>query len=404
MSEWVVFDNAGEADVFALTTFGVTAKAGSSPIGFFGTGFKYAMAVLTRNGARIVLQVGERGHTISCKTRQSRGEEFQVVCMGARELGFTTLLGRGWDTWAAYRELWCNTADEQEGSVYVSSVLPRAEAGRTRICVRLPELTQWHERRGEIILQSKPISVGTMAQVHPGGQSPVIFYRGMRAMDLPKHSRLVWNITQSMTLTEDRTVKYQHEVLSRVVSTVLTSEDADLIHDVVTAEDGWWEHDLDFTSVSVDPSATFLDTVMSLRGDGKSRVNMSAYHVVAKRRKEAREEIRGEDLSEQDEQDLAWSIRQLGRAGWAVDRGEIRVVNSLGEGVMGMAEKGVRAGQADVIWLSREAFVQGRRRLMGTIYEEWVHLKLGYVDTSRGMQNHLIDTLMSLVERVIDED
>jgi len=43
----IVFENQGEIDLIAFTPFGVNTKETDSPIGFFGTGLKYATAVLT---------------------------------------------------------------------------------------------------------------------------------------------------------------------------------------------------------------------------------------------------------------------------------------------------------------------------------------------------------------------
>jgi hypothetical protein len=50
MSAIVVFENPGEIDAAAIRTFGVSVKEGENPIGFFGTGLKYAIAILLRTG------------------------------------------------------------------------------------------------------------------------------------------------------------------------------------------------------------------------------------------------------------------------------------------------------------------------------------------------------------------
>ena len=46
----IVFENPGEIDIRSISTFGVSVKEGDNPIGFFGTGLKYAIVVLLRTG------------------------------------------------------------------------------------------------------------------------------------------------------------------------------------------------------------------------------------------------------------------------------------------------------------------------------------------------------------------
>jgi len=47
----ITFENDGEIDLRAISQFGINVKTGDSPIGFFGTGLKYALAVLMREEA-----------------------------------------------------------------------------------------------------------------------------------------------------------------------------------------------------------------------------------------------------------------------------------------------------------------------------------------------------------------
>jgi len=46
----IVFGNDGGLDLQAAMTFGVSAKETNNPFGQFGTGLKYAVAILLRTG------------------------------------------------------------------------------------------------------------------------------------------------------------------------------------------------------------------------------------------------------------------------------------------------------------------------------------------------------------------
>jgi hypothetical protein len=50
--------NAGLIPMEAVTTMGVSAKEGENPIGFFGTGLKYAIASLLRTSHKITIWRG----------------------------------------------------------------------------------------------------------------------------------------------------------------------------------------------------------------------------------------------------------------------------------------------------------------------------------------------------------
>jgi len=45
----IIFHNQGELDIRAVTTFGLSVKKNDNPIGYFGTGLKYAIAALPKS-------------------------------------------------------------------------------------------------------------------------------------------------------------------------------------------------------------------------------------------------------------------------------------------------------------------------------------------------------------------
>src|ERR1700676_2593197 len=148
---YVVFENPGEIDAAAIRTFGVSVKEGDNPIGFFGTGLKYALAILLRNGHSVTVQSGLRKHRFALKDVTIRGEAFKVVTMDRQELGFTTQVGKTWELWMAYRELHCNCKDEG-GSVYVADAAPKPAAGVTRVIVSGDDFRHEHDNRSSFIL------------------------------------------------------------------------------------------------------------------------------------------------------------------------------------------------------------------------------------------------------------
>src|ERR1700761_673266 len=123
----VVFENPGEIDPLAIRTFGVSVKEGDNPIGFFGTGLKYALSILLRTGHHISIQAGERTLTFATKEAAIRNQPFNLITMDGEPLGFTDAVGKTWEVWMAYRELYCNCKDEG-GTIYVADQ-PAPQAG-----------------------------------------------------------------------------------------------------------------------------------------------------------------------------------------------------------------------------------------------------------------------------------
>jgi hypothetical protein len=57
----------------------------------------------------------------------------------------------------------------------------------------------------------------------------------------------------------------------------------------------------------------------------------------------------------------------------------------------------------DRIYISRRAFMMGTKTVAGTAIEEFIHLRYKYEDESRGMQEFLLDRLVSLGEQMKGE-
>ena len=113
MVNYVIFSNPGLIDLRAITTFGVSSKENDSAIGFFGTGFKYALAILLRERQDITILRGKtKKYKFSHKTQTVRVDKFDFIYMNEQALNFTTDLGKTWKLWQAYRELYCNCVDE----------------------------------------------------------------------------------------------------------------------------------------------------------------------------------------------------------------------------------------------------------------------------------------------------
>lgn len=272
----IVFENAGEIDVESVRTFGVSVKFGDNPIGKFGTGLKYALATLMRTSHRVYLLSGFDEMRFSSRRINVRGKDFELVEMSVnggepQSLGFTTELGQTWETWMAYRELYCNAKDEG-GSVYeavnASAVNdPRRDLTQIRVIGRAIE--DVHAKRGEYFLEGEPdAQVGDVAIYRR--PSRALFHRGIRVLTLPKPATFTYDLRGHVELTEDRTMAHPFLAQWYVARAFAGCPDRELVRDALTAIDTGFEAQLDFADETIErPGDAFMAVVEDLVGEQK---------------------------------------------------------------------------------------------------------------------------------------
>lgn len=95
----ISFQNPGLIEPEAFTTFGVSAKENDNPIGFFGTGLKYAIAIILRLGGKVEIWRGKNYYGFFPVTKEFRGNPVTYVGMSHNgeaiiQLGYTTDVGK----------------------------------------------------------------------------------------------------------------------------------------------------------------------------------------------------------------------------------------------------------------------------------------------------------------------
>lgn len=266
MSDIVTFQNPGLIPMEAVTTMGVSAKEGDNPIGFFGTGLKYAIASLLRTGQKITIWRGLDRYDFKTQTGEVRGKEFDFIHMiessvnGALDgpshrLGFTTHLGARWEMWQVFRELHSNALDEGGTSV-VARLEPRE--GYTTIQARGTQIVDAAAKRSQIFLETKPIATLDGLAIHPE-PSHRLYYRGVQVMGLSKPSAFTYNVLSPMELTEDRTLKYPWAADSTVAAGLRQCGDIEILEKALTNKKGF-EDTMSFRACS----DSFYETVLLL--------------------------------------------------------------------------------------------------------------------------------------------
>lgn len=381
----IYFQNPGEIDPRLITTLGVNVKESDSPVGFFGTGLKYALAVLLREHHEVTIWSGERRFGFRKVQDVLRGKEFNFIHMSEGDavpqpLGFTTELGKTWTLANAYRELYCNAKDEGGGVIEEASPTP----GHTLIEVSGSAFEQVHLTRDEFLLSPKliPLHTTQAIQAFPIASNQ-IFYRGIAAQKIEKTSVLRYNLLDEHALTEDRTIKYPYFIngaIARFITMALADQVA--LHTILTTD--CFEHDLNLAEWDCTWSGHFTAAVRRALREAPTklddRITAKFYELNHKGSESTWTEI---TLTAEQESELSAAKEFLSSCGFLISRWKIIPCEYLGQGVLGLAEF-----QTNTIRLSAKVFAHPDE-LVRTLLEEHLHLTFRCKDETRAMQNAL---------------
>jgi hypothetical protein len=377
----VYFMNKGHIDLDVIRTMGVSVKENDNPIGFFGTGLKYSIATLLRTGHKISLKTD--GHTIDFRTQEKiiRGKTFQMIQMGDEQLGFTTDLGKNWEVWQAYRELYSNCLDENGK---ISTIFD--ESFDTIFSVNGPEIDNIHADRGKIFLQNEPWIVGSGIEIHRG-KSDYVYYRGVCVHKLLKPSRFTYNFTCQMTLTEDRTLASTYDMIYKLSARLPRVADPVFCEKIIDPDWDGFETNLDFSNC-YDPSEEFLDALEKHRANARMREKNK--EILYRHRKVNKWDVF--ELDDEQARTVASACKMLRALNCFVSPQDFTFVENLGPGIYGHCKDGK-------MLITRQTIANGRDFLAITMYEEWIHDHLGYKDETRAMQQFLLDKILELIKR-----
>lgn len=134
--KYLCISNTGELERQALILLGASSKReDNSKIGFFGSGFKYALATLCRLRAHPIIFSGTEEVRVTTRPETFRGQKYDVIHIDGHKTSITTEAGPQWTAWEAIRDIWANAQDEGGASREVLERAPHGTEGRTTIWI-----------------------------------------------------------------------------------------------------------------------------------------------------------------------------------------------------------------------------------------------------------------------------
>lgn len=395
----IYFCNQGHLDPRAMLTFGVNVKEGQNPIGQFGTGFKYAVAIVLRLGGTFKVHTQDNTFEFICRKETIRGKEFDMVYITNAKEGTcipascTTHLGSHWKPWMAFRELYCNAKDE---GGEVRADMEALIGFDTIIEVECAEITQAYNDRTQYFLEErkqKPLYADGFGEIY-AGSSDNIFYRSIAVAEAAQQGLYTYNLLVKQELSEDRTLANIWSARYYIRNMHQQCTDPEICRMLIgNTDQKSLEHELSFDP-DLTCSETFLDVIEARIAAGQYVKHSAREALRKKRSSDVYNDIK---LTALQQMILDRASRFIQKAlKLDVKRYPIRVVEGLGPQIMGQAHN-------ETILLSPLAFNMGTKQVCSTILEEWVHLDTGSPDFSRAMQNWLFDRILSMGEEALGE-
>lgn len=406
MPEYLVFQNQGEIDPRLITTMGTNVKVGDSPIGYFGTGLKYAIAISLRLGGTVTIQSGLGELTFDTYVDNIRGKEFGFIRMNGsgsencqadnQLLGFTTELGKNWQPWMAYREFYCNAMDEPEATVYVGSTIPEPEPNVTKIIVtNCPELMHAHTNKHEWLLDtnSKVYDKTECLEIHPHNGTKNYYYRGIKVGEFDSMPRYTYNVTDKLILTEDRTCHPTY-IDSKIIAAIKDhTQNPNVIREILLPAEGSPESKI-YWSIRSKPNETFCRIFEELLQTRRALLNPNLVNQMLTYLPP--EEPKRATLTPVQCKMVKKARDFLSAMGYNITH-QIVFVETLGsQWISGLAER-------DKIYIPISTFGKGTKFLTSTLLEEHLHLTLNLRDESRELQDYLFDKVISMAEEQMGE-
>jgi len=144
MKKYILIQNEGEIESNSFELIGASTKRNDeTKIGFFGSGLKYSIAFMMRNGIDFKVFSGETELSFTTQKETLKQQNFERICINGKPTSYTTTMGPTWEhQWFVLREIYCNAIDEGSCQLVKSTEMVSPSSGKTRIYIELTDNLQ----------------------------------------------------------------------------------------------------------------------------------------------------------------------------------------------------------------------------------------------------------------------
>lgn len=432
--KYLKITNKGKIEANAFTLVGASTKRNDdSKIGFFGSGTKYALAYFFRNNYEVRVFSGVEEIKFDVTEQKFRDETFKVIVVNGKVSSITLEMGIQWKLWQAVREFYSNAIDEglisfemvdynsiEDGHIIVND--------ETTIYIKsTPELNDLFFNIDEFFLMDrKPIFECEYGAVYPKtGSKARIYRRGIKAYETNKNALFDYDLTK-LIIDENRLAKYNWQVSEHIWNILYSCQKKEVIRTVLNEykTNGLIERELDEGIITPNTYLMSTQWIEAIEGHQVFPENMGGWlsdeekiktnfvgtklynTLVAKIGDSIKPKsvTFAEDgkpytdaiISDVRAKVLSESLDFFQDADFIMDY-KIKVVDFNNTQILGSFLK-----EEKIILLDVQSLDLGIDQTVNTLIEEYIHLKFGVADETRGFQNAIITEFINYMKLIID--
>jgi len=424
--KYLCIANKGLIEKEALTLVGASSKRDGEYIGMFGSGNKYALAYFLRNGYEVTIYSGREEISLDTQPTNFRGHNFDVIYVNGQQTSITTQMGYDWQLWQALRELYANAQDE--GMLYfdmVDEINP--EEGSTHLYISVTqEIEDFMFNLNDYIAYDKTVvfenEVGKIYKKH--SDKTCIYRKGIRCYETKKPSIFDYDFND-VEINESRIAQHSWEIIEKMWQLLAECDVNVVAYEVLnklSSNKDCIENEIDGTVVFVDGIEFSSAWLKPLQDKSICPRNMAGYLPEEDRLKtfllpsklynKLATITENKTVSDKFKVTKGTLYKDLEAVpddklkileeiyDFLVDTGiridyKWKVVNFPEKRIKGTIDK-----ENEIILISDATFEEGKQYVLNTIIEEYIHLKYGVGDETRGFQEAIINEFISYAGRI----
>ena len=422
--KYIRIKNSGIIEPQALYLVGASTKRGDhTKIGQFGSGNKYALAYLLRNGYQVKVFAGLEELTIHTEKEKFRDQEFEIIYVNGSKTSITTEMGKDWEFWQAIREIYCNAKDEGNCTLeFVQNFEPKADETHFYIDTKHDVFEFMSNYDNYFSFEKKVLFECEDGRILEKTGSHVNVYRkGINCFKTTLDSVFDYDFSE-ITIDENRLVKYSWQVEEKIWSLIYQCNNKDVIMQILhqCSNDKKIESNISsWSDISCkNPSETFIKCLKESRlcplgYAGMLKPDEVMNHILIPTRifQELRGLIADENVGDKFKTTKTGVYyRELETITALYDATINKALDFLKEVHFDMNypikvalfdEKEVMGTvQYETIILSDICVKKGINEVVNTIIEEYIHIKYQVFDETRGFQTAIISELITYMKNV----